>query len=58
LEEFRCSVDVQEEPVIQALYLAGVSRPHDKSELVQIPLFLAIEELGKTTDLLVLLLIE
>lgn len=58
LNEFGGSVDVQEEAIIEALYSTGVAWPHVKLVLRDLRLILSIEELRKTTELFVILLIQ
>jgi hypothetical protein len=38
--------------------LAGVTGPHDESEVVQFFLLIMVEEFGKATDLFVILIIK
>jgi len=57
LKEFGRGVDVQEDTIIEALNLASVSWPHDEAKVVQVTLLIVVEELGKTADLFVVLLV-
>ena len=58
LEEFGGCINVEIDSVIEAFNLASVARPDDKSEMVEISLFMRVEELWKATDLFVVLFIQ
>jgi hypothetical protein len=58
LNEFGGSVDIQEDTIVQALDLAGVAWPHVKPVLVNLFLVICVEELRKSPNLLVVLLIQ
>ena len=58
LKEFGGGVDVEEDAVVEALHLAGVAGPNLEAEVVQLTLFICIEEFGKAADLLVFLIVE
>jgi len=58
LDELSGGINVEEKAIIKALDLAGVSRPHVESICRNIFLVTCIEEFGKATNLLVILLVK
>lgn len=57
LKELGGGVNVKEDAIVEALHLAGVAGPDLEAEVIQLTLFVRIEELRKAADLFVFLVV-